>query len=81
MKKGALIRTAVLAFALINQLLVLNGISPLPFSEEEVEHVFAGAFTVVASLITWWKNNSFTGEAIEADKYMRQLKDEKKQTK
>ena len=30
--------------------------------------------TIVTAIIAWWKNNSFTQEAIEADKYLDQLR-------
>lgn len=57
MDKGSVIRTIVLAIALINQSLVLVGKSPLPFSSEEVEAGVTSLFTVVAALFAWWKNN------------------------
>ena len=30
--------------------------------------------TMAAALVSWWENNSFTPEAIEADGYLNQLK-------
>ena len=30
-----------------------------------------------AALVSWWKNNSFTPEAIEADDFLCQLKEHK----
>lgn len=73
-KKETIIRTVVLAFALINQGLTLANVNPLPFESDQVENFVAGAFTLGASLWAWWKNNSFTKEAIEADKYKKGLK-------
>ncbi len=73
-KKETIIRTVVLAFALINQGLTLAGVNPLPFSSESVENFVAGAFTLGASLWTWWKNNSFTENAVAADEYKKGLK-------
>lgn len=35
-------------------------------------------FTVGAALAAWWKNNSFTPEAIEADDFMTRLKQQKR---
>lgn len=74
---ATIIRTAVLGFALINEILTITGYNPLPFSEEEVYTTLSGGLTVVVSLVTWWKNNSFTDEAIEADLFLKQLKDQK----
>lgn len=73
-KKQTIIRTAVLVVALVNQGLTLAGVNPLPFSSESVENFVAGAFTLGASLWTWWKNNSFTENAVAADEYKKGLK-------
>lgn len=77
MDKFTLIRTIVLAVALINQSLVLAGYSPLPFDDAQVENTVTIVFSVAASLLAWWKNNSITREAKEADKYLKELKDKK----
>lgn len=74
MTKGTIIRTVVLFVALVNQILVMGGKSPLPFEDAEVEMFVSTALTAVASLIAWWKNNSITKEAQEADAYMWELK-------
>lgn len=66
--KATMIRTAVLMLALINNALALFGKSPLPIDNEMLEMVISGAFITVASLVAWWKNNSFTIKAIQADK-------------
>ena len=41
-----------------------------------VETIITTAWTVIAALIAWWKNNSFTQAALEGDKLMHALKDE-----
>lgn len=70
--KGAVIRTVVLIVALVNQLLVSAGYSPLPFDDAGVELFVSTVFTAVISLITWWKNNSLTRKARQADKLAAQ---------
>ncbi len=67
-------RTGMLIFALINQTLTMTGLNPLPWSEEEAYEGFTIILTVGSALWAWWKNNSFTKEAIEADEYMKELK-------
>ena len=57
MDKGSLIRTLVLAIALINQLLTASGKSPLPIKDETVDLLVSSVFTVVVAIWTWWKNN------------------------
>ena len=74
MKKETLIRTVILIYALVNQILTYRGHSILPIGEEQVTELTSIAFTVVTALVAWWKNNSFTAEAIEADKYLAKLR-------
>lgn len=66
--KSTIIRTAVLLLAIVNSGLTLFGKSPLPFDDQAVTEMISYLFTVGASLVAWWKNNSFTKKAIEADK-------------
>lgn len=68
---GTIVRTAVLVFALGNQILTACGKNPLPFSNEEVGQAVSTTVTVVASLCAWWKNNSFTQAAIAADQLLK----------
>lgn len=67
-------RTGVLIFALVNQVLTILGYNPLPWSDEQAYEGFTLLLTTVAALWSWWKNNSFTQEAVQADEYMRELK-------
>lgn len=67
---GTIVRTVVLVFALANQALTICGYNPFPFSEEEVGQAVSMVLTVAAALWAWWKNNSFTQAAIEADEQL-----------
>ena len=40
----------------------------------ESAQLVSTGLTVAAALVSWWKNNSFTPEAIEADDYFYKLK-------
>ena len=73
-KTETIIRTVVLVVALVNQGLTIFGYCPLPFESAEVESGVAMLLTTGASLWAWWKNNSFTKKAIEADKVLDNLK-------
>lgn len=75
MKKDTIIRTVILILALVNQILTVTGHSIIPVGEETVTELISVVFTVVTALIAWWKNNSFTPEAIEADKYLEDLRE------
>ena len=71
---GTVARTAVLLLALTNQMLSAMGKSPLPIESTTVEQLVTAGITTIAALIAWWKNNSFTKEAIAADKEYDRLK-------
>ena len=67
-------RTIVLALALINQLLINTGKTPIPIMEDDVYQLVSIIFTIITAVIAWWYNNSFTKHAIRADKYLDALK-------
>lgn len=69
-EKGTIVRTTVLAFALINQGLTISGYSPLPFTDEDFGQAVSMILTIGASVWAWWKNNSFTQAAIAADEQL-----------
>lgn len=71
---GTITRTAVLALALINQLLSALGKPVLPIESGTLEQLISTGFTTVSALVNWWFNNSFTREAIQADAEFEQLK-------
>lgn len=73
-EKGTIVRTVVLAVALVNQGLTISGRNPLPFTNEEVGQGVSMVLTVGASLWAWWKNNSFTQAAITADEHLKDLR-------
>lgn len=72
--KQAIVRLIVLIIALVNQGLILAGWNPLPFSEEQIYEAVSTVATVVIALWAWWKNNSITKEAQEADEVLGELK-------
>ena len=63
-------RTAVLALALINQILSAAGKPVLPIESAQLEQLIS----TVSALVNWWYNNSFTKEAIQADAEFERLK-------
>lgn len=67
-------RTAVLALALINQILSALGKPVLPIESAQLEQLISTGFTTVSALVNWWFNNSFTKEAIQADAEFERLK-------
>ena len=74
---GTIARTAILILALVNQVLTATGHSVIKVSDDDINTLISTGFTIVSALIAWWKNNSFTNDAIAADEYKRQLKERK----
>ena len=70
-------RTVCLLLALVNQILAVTGKEELPFADNQVYQLVSLIVTAVTAVGAWWKNNSFTREAIEADRVMRALKEAK----
>lgn len=73
-EKGTIARTVVLIVALINQVMSMTGYNPLPFADEAVYEGVTAILTVFGALWAWWKNNSFTTAAIQADQKLKELK-------
>ena len=71
---GTIARTACLLLALANQVLSALGKPVLPIESATVEQLVTAGITTVTALIAWWKNNSFTPAALEADKTFDRLK-------
>ncbi len=72
---GTIARTICLALALANQALAAFGRAPIPVGDEDLTQLVSLLFTVGASVAAWWKNNSFTPEAIEADETLKALRE------
>lgn len=75
-KTETIIRLIVLILALVNQTLTAMGKSPLPFEDAVVTELVSIIITILAAAWAWWKNNSFTKAAIEADEVMKKIKAE-----
>lgn len=73
---GTIVRTVILAVALVNQILVASGHSVIPIPDEDWENLITTGATVVTALIAWWKNNSFTAAARIGDFHMRKARAE-----
>lgn len=71
---GTIARTIVLVLALINQVLTATGHAVLPIDDEQINTLVSTIWTVVAAVVAWYKNNSISAAAIEADALMKDLK-------
>ena len=73
-KPDTIARTVVLMLALLNQILAVAGKGTIPIAEDQIYQLVTLAATIASAVWTWWKNNSFTKAAIEADKTLAALK-------
>ena len=73
-KAETIARTVVLALALLNQVLAICGKGQIQIAENDIYQIVSLTFTAVAAVWSWWKNNSFTQNAIKADEYLNELK-------
>ena len=72
--KGTIARTVVLLVSLVNMILTNTGHTILPFSDAEINELISNIFVACASIAAWYKNNSFSQEAIKGDILMHNLK-------
>lgn len=70
--KQTWVRTVVLVLALVNQALVMFGVTDNEVELETWTRYATYAFTVISAIWSWWKNNSFTKKAQEADAVLQQ---------
>lgn len=75
---GTVTRTVLLILAIVNQALVLFGKNTLPFTDDQISQFISLAFTIITSAMAYWKNNSWTKEAKEAQGYLNSLKQVRK---
>lgn len=76
---GTIVRTALLLISLINLFLAACGIVPEEVvANEQAYKIGSVVVTAIVSVINAWQNNSFTPEAIEADRYLEELKSKSK---
>lgn len=65
-------RTLVLVLALISQLAVILGKRSEAIDIDRWQEYVTYIFTVGASIVAWWKNNSFTKNAQMADNILNE---------
>lgn len=73
-QKETILRTVVMILALVNSVLLMMGKNPIPYSNDELYVGLSSVVTVLSTLWSWWKNNSFTNSALIADEYLKDLK-------
>lgn len=65
--RNTIARTIWAGIVLLNSVLLMLGKTPLGLDENVIYEIVSGLAAVVATVQVWWKNNSFTKQAREAD--------------
>lgn len=71
-----IVRTGAALIALINQIFAITGLQQIPFDDQAVYQWLSMGLTVVTFAVNWWKNNSFTKQAVLADKVKKASKED-----
>lgn len=71
--KGTIVRTIMLVVVLVNLILKSTGNSIINIDEGSVQSLVELLIEAAIIIVAWWKNNSFSQNAIKADDYLQQL--------
>lgn len=73
--KGTIVRTVMLIIVIINLVLKQLGYDLINVSESEILSVVEMLIELAVIVVSFWKNNSYTQNAIKADEFLKNLKE------
>lgn len=73
--KGTIVRTVMLIIVVINMVLKKCGIDLINVSESEILAIVELFIEIAVIVVAFWKNNSYTQNAIKADEFLKHLKE------
>ena len=73
--KGTIVRTIMLIIVIINLILKQLGHDLINVSESEILTVVEMLIEIAVIVVSFWKNNSYTQNAIKADEFLKHLKE------
>lgn len=74
--KSTIVRAIMLVIVIINLVLKHFGIDIINVSENEVLSFVEIVIELAVIIVAFWKNNSFSKNAIKADEFLKKLKGE-----
>lgn len=77
--KGTIVRTILLLVAIVNFALERMGVDIIPVSESGVWMLVETGIEIAIIGVAWWKNNSFSHNAIRADQFLKELKESERE--
>lgn len=75
--KGTIVRTILLLIAIINMGLQHFGIDVIKVDEEGIASIVEYIIETAIIVVGFWKNNSYTENAIKADEILKRMKEDK----
>ena len=72
--KGTIVRTIMMILVIVNIILQRLGYDIINVDENSVLAAVELLIEIAILIVGWWKNNSFSQNAIKADEYLRKLK-------
>lgn len=72
--KATIIRTILLLIVLINFVLERMGIDIIPADEHMITMFVETGIEIAIIIVGFWKNNSYTQNAIKADQFLNELR-------
>lgn len=73
--KSTIVRTILTILVLINFILEKCGVDIIPTDESTIAMIVEGIIEIAVIVVGFWKNNSFSQNAIKADAFLAQLKE------
>ena len=73
--KGTIVRTILLLIALINMGLQHFGLDIIKVDETSIANLVEYFIEIAIILVGFWKNNSYTANAVKADEFLKVLKE------
>lgn len=73
--KATIVRTILVVLVIINSVLEKLGIDIIPVDENAILMLVETGIEIAVIVVAWWKNNSFSENAIKADAFLKQLRE------
>ena len=73
--KGTIVRTIMLIIVIINMILQHFGLDIINVDESQVLSFVEIVIELAVIIVSFWKNNSFTDNAIKADEFLQKLRE------
>lgn len=73
--KGTIVRTISLVIVIINMILKKCGVDVINVSESQILTAVEMIIELAVIIVAFWKNNSYSQNAIKADEFLKNLKE------